>query len=94
MRQMRADHRWSATFPQIKPTKINLSLFGRERCPNEHVGFPGRAAQGVNFWRVTHEPAGTEIGLRASQDCRAANLTPVPPGPGIRPRAQEGIPFV
>ena len=40
MRQMRADYRWSATFPQIKPTKINLSLFGRERCPDEHVGFP------------------------------------------------------
>ena len=29
MRQMRADYRWDATFSQIKPTKINLSLFGR-----------------------------------------------------------------
>ena len=29
MRQMRADYRWNATFPQIKPIKINLSLFGR-----------------------------------------------------------------
>ena len=48
MRQMRADYRWSATFPQIKPTKINLSLFGRERCPNEHVGFPDRAARAGN----------------------------------------------
>ena len=27
-------------FPQIKPNKINLSLFGRERCPDKHVGFP------------------------------------------------------
>ena len=29
MRQVRAGHRWDATFSQIKPTKINLSLFGR-----------------------------------------------------------------
>ena len=58
MREMRADHRWSAAFPQIKPTKINLSLFGRERCPNEHVGFPGTGgdsfcvgfAEMCSFW--------------------------------------------
>ena len=29
MRQVRADHRRNVTFSQIKPTKINLSLFGR-----------------------------------------------------------------
>ena len=48
-----------ATFPMIKPTKINLSLFGRWRCPNEHVGFPGRAAQGLSLSRVPHEPEST-----------------------------------
>ena len=31
--------------------------------------------------------------LRASQDCRAANLTPVPPGPGIRPPRTGGDSF-
>ena len=29
MRQTGAGRHWSAMFPQIKPTKINLSLFGR-----------------------------------------------------------------
>ena len=55
MRKTKADHRRSATFPQIKPTKINLSLFGRWRCPNEHVGFPDRAAQVLSL--LLYSPA-------------------------------------
>lgn len=59
MRQVRAGHRWGATFSQIKPTKINLSLFGRQRCPDEHVGFPARAARCLSLSRVPHEPEAT-----------------------------------
>ena len=78
----------------IKPTKINLSLFGRERCPDEYVGFPGRAAQGLSLLLYSPGSHGGHIKWPPARAELATNLTPVPPGPGIRPRAQKGIPFV
>ena len=41
MRQMRADYRWNATFPQIKPAKINLSLFWQVTLPRRACRIPG-----------------------------------------------------
>jgi len=73
-----------------KPTKINLSLIGiKESPPVREGGFPVRAAQGLSLLLYSPGSHGGHIKWPPARAELATNLTPVPPGPGIR-RARWG----
>ena len=57
-------------------------------------GSPARAALVLSLLLYSPGSHGGHIKWPPARAELATNLTPVPPGPGIRPRAQEGIPFM
>lgn len=56
-------------------------------------GFPGRAAQGLSLLLYSPGSHGGHIKWPPARAELATNLTPVPPGPGIRRARWGNVPF-
>ena len=56
-------------------------------------GFPGRAAQGLSLLLYSPGSHGGHIKWPPARAELATNLTPVPPGPGIRRARRGNVPF-
>ena len=56
-------------------------------------GFPGRAAQGLSLLLYSPGSHGEHIKCSPARAELATNLTPVPPGPGIRRARWGNVPW-